>query len=97
MKLKAKDQIHVSSVQADSLRPGQEFEVSDDMGKQLMERHPNSFEQVQVQASAPAAPKGEKSEQAPQNKAEVAPANKADTGDTSKIIGARRSPEGAKK
>lgn len=38
MKLKAKDTIHVSSVKADPIRPAEVFEVSDDTGKQLLDR-----------------------------------------------------------
>lgn len=43
MKLKALDQIHISSVQADTLRTGQEFTVGDDLGAQLMKLHPKTF------------------------------------------------------
>ena len=68
MKLRARDQIHISSVQADSIRPGQEFEVSDAAGDDLLTAHPTRLERV----SAPAA----KSEPAPKNKAEAKPANK---------------------
>lgn len=66
MKLKALDQLHISSVQPDSLRPGQEFEVSDAVGADLMKAHPTKVQQV-----------GEKAEEAPQNKAEQDPENKA--------------------
>lgn len=38
MKLKALDQISISSVQADSLRPGQQFVVSDALGNDLLKR-----------------------------------------------------------
>jgi len=38
MKLKAKDTIHISSVQADSIRPGEQFEVSDEFGQSLIDR-----------------------------------------------------------
>lgn len=71
MKIKATDQLHVSSVQADSLRPGQEFEVSDAVGKELLKAHPNSL--VRLDADEPE----EKAAPAPSNKAEPAPANKA--------------------
>ncbi len=33
MKLKALDQFHISSVSADTLKPGQEFHVSDSFGE----------------------------------------------------------------
>ncbi len=86
MKLKALDQVHISSVKRDAITAGEVFEVSDDMGKQLMEKHPALFEQLGAKApKAVAAAAGAeqvedaKSESAPQNKAEDAPANKADT------------------
>lgn len=88
MKLTALDQIHISSVQRDPIAPGQTFEVSDDMGKQLLEKHPSLFDQAKGSKAAPASPANAddepnfpdaKSESAPQNKAEDAPANKADT------------------
>jgi hypothetical protein len=68
MKLRARDQIHISSVQADSIRPGQEFEVSDAAGSELLKAHPTRLERV----GAPAA----KAEPTPKNKAEPKPANK---------------------
>lgn len=72
MKLRALDQVHISSVQADSLRPGQEFEVSDDLGAKMLKSLPGRLEQVEV------APPAEKADPAPENKAEpAAPANKA--------------------
>jgi hypothetical protein len=74
MKLRAKDQLHVSSVQADSLRPGKEFEVSSAAGKELLKAHPNALEEVSNDE-----PEAEKAEAKPQNKAEDAPANKAVT------------------
>ena len=87
MKLTALDQVHISSVQRDPIVSGQTFEVSDDMGKQLLEKHPGLFNQaksepaVSVKAGEPEPTDGgdAKSEPAPQNKAEDAPANKADT------------------
>lgn len=69
MRLRAKDQIHISSVQADSLQPGQEFEVADAAGAELLKRHPATFEEISEAVKA---------EPAPENKAEsAAPANKA--------------------
>lgn len=70
MKLRALDQIHVSSVKPDSLRKGEEFEVSDAAGADLLKKHPAKFEQVAGDAA-------QKAEPAPRNKAESAPANKA--------------------
>jgi hypothetical protein len=73
MELKVKDQIAVSSVQADSLRPGQTITVSESLGKELQAKHPTKFEAVSGGAA--------KAEPAPDNKAEgAAPANKAITG-----------------
>ena len=40
MKLIAKDQIHISGVQADTLRPGQVFEVGEDRAHALLAAHP---------------------------------------------------------
>lgn len=80
MKLAALDQVSVSSVKADSLRPGEEFTVSDAYGEELMSKHPDKFRLVdegQPETKAEAAPAA-KAEPAPQNKAEVAPTNKAD-------------------
>lgn len=62
MKLRARDQVHVSSVRADSLRPGEEFEVGDAVGEELMQRHPGLFERLDEGAE-------EKAEPAPKNKA----------------------------
>jgi len=46
MKLKALDQLHVSAVQSDSLRPGQVFDISDAAGAELLVRHPDKFEHL---------------------------------------------------
>lgn len=74
MKLKALDTIHVSAVKADSLRPGDEFEVNDVYGAALIKQHPTKFERVTDGSAL-----SEKAEAAPPNKAESAPANKAST------------------
>lgn len=69
MKLKVLDQLHVSSVQPDSLRPGQEIEVSDALGNELLHKHAAKFERLDKPARKRAA--------TPKNKAIVAaPANK---------------------
>lgn len=74
MRLKALDQISISAVKSDSLRPGEEFEVSDDVGADLLKRHPSVFTEIAGSAAAKAEPD-------PRNKAEgAAPANKAITG-----------------
>lgn len=72
MKLKALDQINISSVSSDSLRPGQEFTVSKSEGEQLMKVHPQLFQKISD--DEPAA----KAEIEPIGKALSAPANKAD-------------------
>lgn len=75
MKLKALDQISISSVKSDSLRPNEEFVVSKSFGEELISRHPTKFAVVD-QADADET----KAEPAPDNKAEpAAPANKAVT------------------
>lgn len=91
MKLRATDQIHISAVKADSLRPGEEFEVSEDMGIGLLTMHPCRVARVDVTAPSAAAPPAEptdpkgdevkaapaKAMPAPANKAEAPPANKS--------------------
>ena len=74
MRLKALDQISISAVKSDSLRPGEEFDVSDDFGADLIKRHPSLFERIAEDVE-------EKAETDPSNKAEgAAPANKASIG-----------------
>lgn len=70
MKLQALDQIHISAVKPDALRPGEKFEVSDDLGRELLAKHPRTFVAIGGVAG--------KSERAPMNKAEPgAPSNKS--------------------
>lgn len=69
MQLKALDQFHISSVSADTLKPGQVFAVSDWLGGELMKKHPGKFANV-----------AEKSEPAPDNKSEPLPKNKSEPG-----------------
>lgn len=64
MMLKANDTLHVSSVSPDNIAPGQEFEVADDTGRQLVEK------------GLATEIKG-KAELKPQNKMDPAPLNKA--------------------
>lgn len=73
MKLKVLDQIHVSWVQADSLRPGDEIGVTPEQGEALMKAHPDKFEKLAGRDHI----ESEKAEKAPLNKMEAAPANKA--------------------
>jgi hypothetical protein len=84
MKLKAKDTLHVSSVKADNLVPGEEFEVPDDVGHQFVERGlairvgvytRNEVAAIQKAADEQTVAKAEPG--APANKMEPAPANKA--------------------
>lgn len=78
MKLKANDTLHVSSVKADNLAPGEEFEVSDDMGRQLLDK--GLVTEVKGKAKAEQTAKSEpaaKAEPAILNKMEAAPANKS--------------------
>lgn len=66
MKLRAYDTVHVSTVRAENLRPGEEFEIGDAAGEELLKAHPGLFAVVE----------GAKAEPAPSNKAEPAPENK---------------------
>lgn len=68
MKLKVLDQIHISSVSSDTLAPGEEIEVSDAHGKELLARHPAKFSRIRE-------PK-KKAQQTPPNKAAQEPENK---------------------
>ena len=72
MKMRSLDTLSVSAVKSDSLRPGEEFEISDAAGADLLKAHPTKFEVIEGESGA-------KAEPAPQNKPEVAPANKANT------------------
>ena len=73
MRLTANDTLHVSSVKADNLLPGEEFEVSDDMGRQLVELgRATEVKGSKGKADAPAA----KAEPAILNKMDAPPANK---------------------
>lgn len=82
MKLLAIDQVSVSAVKPDSLRPGEEFTVSDAHGEELLGRHPDKFRTVgdNQLAEASNTPPFGKSNPAPLNKAEPAPKNKSDSG-----------------
>jgi hypothetical protein len=63
MKLTANDQLHISSVKADNILPGEEFEVSDLQGQSLIDR-------------GLATEVGGKKAPAPKNKKAADPANK---------------------
>lgn len=80
MKIITNDQIHISAVQNDTLRPGQEFIVSDSLGNQLLQAHPYTLRKTGNDQPAPAAEYGPviaKAEPAPKNKAERKPKNKS--------------------
>jgi hypothetical protein len=64
VKMKATDQILISSVKSDTLRPGEEFEVSAAVADDL-EKRGLPVERVEVKA-----------EQAPENKMEPVPEDK---------------------
>lgn len=55
MKLKVLEQIHISSVSSETLRRGQEIEVSDATGEELLAKHADKFELLMAQRSAKAA------------------------------------------
>lgn len=46
MKLRATDQIHISAISSDTLKPGAEFDVSDAMGEELLKKRPDAIEYV---------------------------------------------------
>lgn len=71
MKLRAYDTISITSVKADPIRPGEEFEIGDAAGEELLKAHPTQFAVVTGAADA-------KAEPAPENKAEPAPDNKTE-------------------
>ena len=75
MKLKVTDQIHVSWVQADSLRPGDMIGITPEQGEALLKAHPDKFEKVA--GSDEDHVHAEKAEAAPISKMEAAPANKS--------------------
>jgi hypothetical protein len=77
MQLRALEQIHLSAVQADTIRPGQIFDISDSAGGDLLKKHPSKFEMIDS-GQPDHLEAAEKTEPEPQNKAEPAPANKAD-------------------
>ena len=75
MRLKVVDQIHVSSIQADSLRPGDEIGVTPEEGLALLSAHPDKFERLPDSGADHV--HAEKAERPPINKMSPAPANKA--------------------
>lgn len=80
MKLRVLDQIHISSVSADSLRKDQLIAVSKALGEELLKKHPTVFEEAGEAEEPPAdeaAPAEAKAAAEPENKAEPEPPNKA--------------------
>lgn len=73
MKVKALDQLHVSSVKAETIRPDEEFELGDAEAKSLAER--GLVKIIGAGAKAAAAPEN-KMEKAPENKAAPSTATK---------------------
>jgi hypothetical protein len=71
MKLRVLDQITVTAIQPDALRPRDEVEVSDAFGAELLRRHPTLFEEIagETRPAKKAAPK-------PKNKAARKPRSK---------------------
>lgn len=82
MKLRALDQVHISAVQPNSLRPGDEFVVSDASGADLLKAIPDKLERIgddMPEPTAAPAPISAKADKTHPNKAASAPANKAET------------------
>lgn len=75
MRLKVIDQIHISAIQPDTLRPGDEIGVTGEEGLVLLAAHPDKFERV-PDSGADHVP-AEKAEQPPLNKMSAQLANKA--------------------
>jgi hypothetical protein len=87
MKLKALDQVSITAVKSGLIQPGEEFEISDAAGQDLLDKRPDDFEKMPEPKGAKAKEDDVKSEiepinikatpGAPQNKAEpAAPKNK---------------------
>lgn len=78
MRLKAVDTLHVSSVKPDNILPGEEFEVSDDIGRQIAERGlATEVRGIKPDKPEETKPEETKAEPAPLNKMTAPPANKA--------------------
>lgn len=74
MKLKANDTLHISSVKADNILPGDQFEVSDERGRDLVQR--GLATEVKPPAAKKAAEPSNKKAAEPSNKKAGAPAKK---------------------
>lgn len=102
MNLKILDQVHLSGVSPNTLTPGEVVAVSDALGQELLEKHPDKFEEVDEKHS-PVARRdagadvsvhlnrpGRKRETQPANKAEAAPKNQAQRPPRNKAGGAAK-------
>jgi hypothetical protein len=77
MRLRALDQIAISSVKPTSLRPGETFEVSDALGADLLKAHSSKLARIDGMET--------KADTKPANKAELKPANKAEPKPRNKV------------
>lgn len=50
MKLRVIDQVSISAIRSDCLRPGEEVEVADDFGAELLHRLPHALEPAEGKA-----------------------------------------------
>lgn len=73
MKMKAKDQLHLSALGPNTMAAGTEFDVSDALAEELEKKG------LATRVDAPAEAEAEKAEATPANKAEPTPANKAES------------------
>lgn len=68
MKLYAIDQVSISSVQPDTLKVGQQFEVSDNYGEELLQKLPHAVSKTAPKVKAESKPLNKAEKAAPQNK-----------------------------
>jgi len=68
MRLRATDQVSISAVKSDNLRPGEEFEVSAEQAAEILHRLPGAVERVDGMKAAGAAPANKSLSAAPANK-----------------------------
>jgi len=76
MRLKALDQINISAIKAETIRPKEEVEVSEELGRLLLERHPLVFKRAKADA-APLVRVPAKAEKPPANKSDARRKTKA--------------------
>lgn len=75
VKMKANDQLHISSVQADSLQPDEQFEVSEEEAKRL--ERAGLAKRVGSAKAEKAAPANKAEKAAPRNKGIISAASMA--------------------